>query len=136
MRAARIRGPQREDLATKFPTLSVHPLGRITRATYRVTKTYIAGKRLDFPDRRLAPTKKKPPGKEDRFYMYMYNIYICVCVCVCMRVYVTDTGWPNRSNADAAKIQRRLTKQRFVSPTKRRQTTSIDASSSLGTLLI
>lgn len=36
---------------------------RITRATYRVTKTYIAGKRLDFPDYRLAPDEGEASGE-------------------------------------------------------------------------
>lgn len=53
--------------ATKFPP--ARSLGRITRATYRVTKTYIAGKRLDFPDRRLAP-EGEGSGERDRFYIY------------------------------------------------------------------
>lgn len=45
-------------------------VGRITRTTYRVTKTYIAGKRLDFPDRRLAPDEGEAFGERDRFYIY------------------------------------------------------------------
>lgn len=43
-------------------------LRRITRATYRVTKTYIVGKRLDFPDHRLAPDEGEASGERDRFY--------------------------------------------------------------------
>lgn len=63
----------RPPLALSFPLdveiFFARPPLRITRATYRVTKTYIVGKRLDFPDRhRLAPDRGEASGERDRFY--------------------------------------------------------------------
>lgn len=53
------------------------PLYRVTRATYRVTKTYIVGKRLDFsqpPSSTTDREEEQASGKRDRvFYIHAHE---------------------------------------------------------------
>ena len=57
---------------------------RVARAIYRVTKTYIVGKRLDFPNHRLAP-RRSLRGTRSGFYIHAH-IHVCARVYVYKRI--------------------------------------------------
>lgn len=62
---------------SSIETIPHPPLYRVTRATYRVTKTYIVGKRLDFsqpPSSTTDREEEQASGKRDRvFYIHAHE---------------------------------------------------------------
>lgn len=77
------------------------PLFALLGSTYRVTKTYIVGKRLDFPNHRLAPDEEAS-GERDQGFIYTHIstcLYVCrpvnlsLCIHECTRRFVQGVSF-------------------------------------------